>query len=321
MPENDRQFIPVKTEHLQTNGSTFDFDIFYYQEHRGKKIPLLIAEKSANIDNLKNALSQREYGQLYIKQESVEDFATYIEKTLKNIVQDQSIPLDAKSELLYNCACNVIKDIFDNPRSPENLKRVKQLTGSLVDFATHDVAAIPHLLRLCSHDYYTFTHCIHVACLSTGFYLALGEGSGDELMDFSLGCILHDIGKTQISNAILKKPGQLTTDEFEEIQKHPLYGQDLLAGSVSDVTLDIILNHHERYNGTGYPNGLSGNHISDNAKITIIADVYDALTTNRPYAKAKSPFSALEDMKEKMTGHFEEKKVFEFVKFLGGDIH
>lgn len=321
MIEYDSHFFPVKKEYFQINEFPLEFDIFHYQKYRGKRIPLLIAEKSSFIANLNDILAQKEYRQLYIKKTSAGDFDNYIEKTLQTVIQDKSISIEVKSDLLYKCACNVIKDIFDNPKSPENLTRVKQLTRALVDFATHDSTAIPHLLQLCSHDYYTFTHCIHVAALSSGFYLALGEGSNDELMNFSLGCLLHDIGKTQISNTILKKPGRLTKDEFEEIKKHPLYGYELLAGSVSDTTLDIILNHHERYNGTGYPNGLNGAHISDNAKMAILADVYDALTTNRPYAKAKNAFAAMVEMKERMIGHFEEKKVLEFVKFLGGVNH
>ena len=91
---------------------------------------------------------------------------------------------------------------------------------------------------------------------------------------------------------------------------------NLMKGEISDVALDVILHHHEKYDGTGYPEKLAGHDISDNAKVAIIADVYDALTTNRPYGDARDPFQAMLLMKEKMVGHFEQEKFISFVKFL-----
>ena len=85
------------------------------------------------------------------------------------------------------------------------------------------------------------------------------------------------------------------------------------------IALDVILHHHEQYTGKGYPHGLCGDEISSHAKIAAIADVYDALTTNRPYGLARPPFEAIMTMKEKMVGHFEQEKFLEFIRFLGGN--
>jgi HD-GYP domain-containing protein (c-di-GMP phosphodiesterase class II) len=157
-----------------------------------------------------------------------------------------------------------------------------------------------------------------VAVFGIGLWRVIVNGRVDELREFALGCLLHDIGKTGISDWILNKPGKLDEQEFDEVKKHPQLGVELMKDSVSDLALDVILHHHERYDGTGYPEGLVGKQISDNAKIASIADVYDALTTNRPYSDARKPFNAVLLMKEQMVGHFEQEKFIKFIYMLSG---
>ena len=116
-----------------------------------------------------------------------------------------------------------------------------------------------------------------------------------DLKHFCSGILLHDIGKTRISTDILNKKGKLTKEEFEEIKKHPEMGVEILKETGSAFTEEyfITLQHHENYDGTGYPHGLKGDEILRCGKIARIIDVYGALTTNRPYAVAIRPFAAL----------------------------
>jgi len=166
-------------------------------------------------------------------------------------------------------------------------------------------------------DYYTFTHCIHVSVFCVGLAKVFNIRKHDEIYQLGLGALMHDVGKIKVDPKILNKPGKLTPEEFNEIKKHPRYGYEMLKESLPAASLDIVLHHHEKFNGMGYPDGLSKANISMNAKIACIADVYDALTTNRCYAKARNPFEAITTMKNEMIGQFEEEKFLAFIRMLG----
>ena len=123
----------------------------------------------------------------------------------------------------------------------------------------------------------------------------------------------------RISTDILNKKGKLTKEEFEEIKKYPGMGVKILKETGNGFTDEylITLQHHENYDGTGYPHGLKGDEILRCGKVACIIDVYVALTTDRPYAKAVKPFAALVEMKEKMSNCFDKKLFKEFIRFSG----
>ena len=128
---------------------------------------------------------------------------------------------------------------------------------------------------------------------------------------------MHDIGKVGIADGILLKPGRLTPEEFEIMKKHAIYGYELLAGSSSKVLqagADIALSHHEKFDGTGYPNGLQGEAIPLFSRIVSVADVFDALTSERPYKKAWSLEQASEHLKANAGTHFDPACVAAFFR-------
>jgi len=148
-----------------------------------------------------------------------------------------------------------------------------------------------------SADSYTFGHCERVATYAIAIARALRLDSG-ELTTIRLGAYLHDLGKIRVPHEILNKPGRLTREEFEVMQMHPLYGVELLESVEFPWDIKPIIRwHHEKYDGTGYPDRLSGDQIPLAAQIICVADVYDALTTNRSYRGAMTPEAALEEMR------------------------
>lgn len=303
---------------LLADNSMLDFDIYYSISVKNEVVPVLLVAQNSLVSNLKEKISQKSYGQLYVKEYSKSHFEKYLENSLPAIISNPVIPIEKKAKYMSKCATGVLKQVFSSPRSGANIKRLKKTTQCIVDLAMCDLKAIPHLLSLSSHHYYTFSHCLQVATFALGLWVSIHKGGAvDDMHSFTLGCMLHDIGKTKISEAILNKPSKLDKDEFEEIKKHPEYGVELLSEFLPEISLDVILHHHERHDGSGYPEGLEKNNISDNAKIAAIADVYDALTTNRAYAPADDPFNALVKMKKEMVGHFEQEKFENFIKFLG----
>ncbi|WP_156629574.1 HD-GYP domain-containing protein [Methylobacterium sp. Leaf85] len=149
------------------------------------------------------------------------------------------------------------------------------------------------------HDDMTVRHCLHVSGLVANFALYLGFAKEDT-KNLVRAALLHDVGKSKISKDVLNKPGQLTAHELREIRSHPAVGHELLLSSaVSDATsLDVTRHHHEMLDGTGYPDGLRGDEISDAVRIVTICDIYAALTETRPYRKAMDQTKALQILVE-----------------------
>lgn len=194
-----------------------------------------------------------------------------------------------------------IKDVFDNSLSGNakvtdfEVQKVQDVANSLVDtILTNDGVRIG-IGDLKNYDDYTYFHSLSVAVVSIAIGTEL-KLPPEQLRKLGLAALLHDIGKTNIPKEILNKPGVLTQEEFEIIKKHPKYGADRLRESML-VDDDIILAvecHHEKWSGNGYPYKLSGNVIPLFARIIAVADVYDALTSNRPYHEPNQPNDAFE---------------------------
>lgn len=176
-----------------------------------------------------------------------------------------------------------------------NYKKILFTVDSIIEEILEGKAVTSNLTNLCSIDMYTFAHCVDVCILSIAAG-ALLHYDRRKLLTLGTGSLLHDIGKIKVPNWILNKPDKLTPEEFEEMKRHSCHGYQM-AKQIYDITAiskEIILNHHEKYDGSGYPRGLKGNEISDMAAICSVADVYNAITTDRIYRKALPPHEAYE---------------------------
>ncbi|MGQ9572746.1 MAG: HD-GYP domain-containing protein [Dehalococcoidia bacterium] len=146
--------------------------------------------------------------------------------------------------------------------------------------------------------------------------------SGDRLTDLERAAILHDIGKMAIADAILSKPGPLTEAEWQEMRKHPIVGYQIVRNvPFLDGAAEIILSHHERYDGGGYPRGLKGDEIPLEARIFAVADAYDAMTSDRPYRQARPPDYALEEIRRNMGRQFDPNAVAAFLAAQRQEVH
>lgn len=192
----------------------------------------------------------------------------------------------------------------------------------LVEEINNSVARNPgaliSLARLKTADDYTYMHSVAVCALMIALARQLGLDD-QQTRAAGLAGLLHDLGKAMIPNAILNKPGKLTDEEFGTVKKHPELGHAaLLQGSgVGDITLDVCLHHHEKTDGSGYPKGLKADEISLFAKMGAVCDVYDAITSNRPYKAGWDPAESLRKMAEWAKGHFDEAIFQAFVKSVG----
>ena len=178
--------------------------------------------------------------------------------------------------------------------------------------------ALVGLVRLKSADDYTYMHSVAVCALMIALARQLGLAD-EETRELGLAGLLHDIGKMQVASEILNKEGKLTDDEFVSVKMHPVAGHAMLlqAHSIGPIALEVCLHHHEKMDGSGYPDGLAGEQISLHARMGAICDVYDAITSDRPYKRGWCPAESLQKMTQWCLGHFDPALFGAFVKCMG----
>ncbi|MFC1573168.1 HD-GYP domain-containing protein [Candidatus Eisenbacteria bacterium] len=256
---------------------------------------------------------------IYIHAADRKQYLRYLENHLDVILQDPNMPVDEKSQVHYSCATELVKDVFDDPRSGESIKRVQRMVNNSVYHILQQAGELSSFINIMSVDYHTYTHSVNV-CV---FGVALGHRfalNRSELRDLGIGLLLHDVGKSEIDSEILSKEGPLNNEERDIIKSHPQIGFNILADSplLLPTSLEIILRHHERRTGRGYPGGLRDHQIHPFAKIAALVDVFDALTTRRPYHAERSSFAAFQLMQRQMKDDFDPDYFRELIRLLCG---
>ena len=250
-----------------------------------------------------------------------------IDTVLEQIPQAQPVPVKVSvSEELQRAAkiCAKSKEavvsMFQEARMGKAVDH--EAAGALVDEISSSVmrnpGALISLARLRSADDYTYMHSVAVCALMVALarQLDLDEKA---TRDAGMAGLLHDLGKALMPMEVLNKPGKLTDEEFRIIKSHPVEGHRLLleGGGAGEIPLDVCLHHHEKVDGSGYPKGLKGDAISLYAKMGAVCDVYDAITSNRPYKSGWDPAESIRKMTEWSQGHFDARVFQAFVKSIG----
>ncbi|WXL26326.1 HD-GYP domain-containing protein [Ectopseudomonas mendocina] len=198
-----------------------------------------------------------------------------------------------------------------------DMQRLNQQVNQITDSVMMNPDAFIALARLKRIDNYTYMHSVAVCALMIALARQLGLDE-DSVREAGLGGLFHDVGKVTLPRKLLSKPGKLTTEEFNRVRGHPVSGAQLLGRlrQVSPQVLDVTLHHHERLDGSGYPDGLVGSQISLFARMAAICDVYDALTSDRAYKPGWDPALVLRKMVA-WKGQFDIRLLHAFVKAIG----
>ena len=198
------------------------------------------------------------------------------------------------------------------------LDKVGPVVESVTESILRNSGALLGLLRIKNKDDYTFLHSVSVCALLVAFCRSRNMDE-DTIYQAGLGGLLHDTGKALVPDAILNKPGRLTDEEFAIIKKHPRDGYDILRQNpeIGQIPLDITLHHHERRDGSGYPDLQKEGEISELAQMAAIVDVYDAITSDRSYHKGMPAADALRKIYEWSTFHFSPALTQEFMRCVG----
>lgn len=217
-------------------------------------------------------------------------------------------------------ASGLVRTVMQDARLGKavELDKVSPVVENITESVLRNSSALMGLLRIKTKDDYTFLHSVSVCTLLVAFCRSRGLDS-ETIYQAGLGGLLHDVGKALVPDEVLNKPGKLTAEEFEIIKRHPKDGYDILCQNedVGAIPLDITLHHHERRDGTGYPEKLPEGQISELAQMAAIVDVYDAITADRCYHKGVSPAEALRKMYEWSKFHFSPTLTQEFIRCVG----
>jgi putative nucleotidyltransferase with HDIG domain len=236
----------------------------------------------------------------------------------------ETAPVAAKQEIeraarICQEAKAAVVSMFEEVRMGKavDVGGARQLVEDISDSVARNPGAIISLARLKTADDYTYMHSVAVCAMMVALAKQLGLDEAQTRVCGMAG-LLHDMGKVAMPTEVLNKPGKLTDAEFDIMKTHPTEGYKMLMASsgVDTVSLDVMLHHHEKVDGSGYPEKLKGDEISLYAKMGAVCDVYDAITSNRPYKPGWDPAESLRRMAE-WKGHFDPTVFHAFVKSMG----
>lgn len=227
---------------------------------------------------------------------------------VQNDENDRVVIVDKNLNKEYKKALDHFKNIYFNVKIGRKIviEELSEVLDSLIKAIIKDTNILGRLRQMEINDLYTYKHSIDVCVIATtiGKWMGLSE---KELNKIAIAGLLHDIGKSKIPNEILNKPEKLTNEEYELMKTHALEGYNILKNTenISEEVLYGVLQHHERVDGKGYPLGLKDEEIHVCAKIISVADVYDAMTSNRVYRNKTSPFKVAELIFKDSFGHLD----------------
>jgi HD-GYP domain-containing protein (c-di-GMP phosphodiesterase class II) len=179
--------------------------------------------------------------------------------------------------------------------------KAKGISRAIVDCIAEDKGCVKFLGQLSDHDYYTYYHSVRVAAYAVAVAIGMGLNDHNLLRSIALGGIFHDIGKKEVPLALLNKTGALTEAEWKTMRSHPTLGHAKIEDTIlSHVPREIILHHHEKLNGAGYPHGLDKGSLLPEVQIATLADIFDALTSTRSYQNKRTRYEALDFIKHRL---------------------
>jgi putative nucleotidyltransferase with HDIG domain len=260
-------------------------------------------------DSMIERLKQKGISKFYIQDEATDDLDIEEVVSLKTRQTAVKVIYQGFNEIIH------AEQKWKARLAPSTIAAFRNVFESILSDLKRNRKALGLLSDMYVQDHYVYAHSLNVAIYAAAVGLELGYND-KELLELGIGAMLHDIGKLMIPSEILYKPGRLTDEEFAVMKKHTEYGFDYLRQQqgIPLLAAHCAYQHHERFDGTGYPRGLSGEEIHKYARLLAVCDVFDALTTNRVYRRAMLPHDAMDIIFAGTGTHFEPEIVDAFRK-------
>lgn len=249
---------------------------------------------------------------LWIRKSEHEAYQDYLRENLSATLADESIPTINRAASLGEVVRDVMSSTFKKGDTDDIVDQTSSLAENCVGLLSRDDIMAADLVGVLHHDYHTFTHSTNVSFYAVMLAKAVGINNEKELGEIAIGGFVHDLGKLEIPESILTKPGRLTDEEFGVIRDHPRSGFRKLCqrSDMSRGQLMMTYQHHERLDGRGYPVGCVEADLHLWSKICSVVDVFEALTSNRPYRRA-IPRQEVFEMMRRDSGTAFDKEILE----------
>ncbi len=316
--DNTSKYLPVTFKSLKL-GPFNKSELYIENNNDGEKKYVLYWNGGDRlfINEKREEFIRKNINRLYVPKNGRKQYLRFMETNMERVIEDEDSNPKEKYDVVRDVAINIISDLSATPEEVCNVERSKQWIHNILGLINSNRNDYVDLINAKSNDQYLYGHSINTTMISLIFAYHMGMNIED-LSEFGLGLLLQDIGMGNVDPSIFNKPDKLNNEEFTIIRKHAEIGFHMLqeTGKVSSESCLLALLHHENYDGSGYPYGLKGNDINYYGRISRIVDVYNALTSDRPYASARTSDDACKIMEENMKGLFDSEILGNFIDFL-----
>lgn len=299
------RFFPVEVATIEDG--ILDMDVYLDALGDGSSYVLYCAKGAAFTSKLREKLVPRNVQFLYVPMSQHKEYRKALSRHLEKAYTDPRKERSERIRIVRTACTRMIDDVLLFPERPESLETVRDVSRQFAEWVQEDQTGFSYLMDMATHDYYTVTHMVNVG-VGCGL-MAKRLKPDDPPWHAALieGGLLHDVGKRKIPPEILNKEGKLSADEWELIKLHPTTGFDLIKANpaMSEIVIDMVRSHHERLDGAGYPAGLTGDLISEAARICSVIDVFDAICASRPYRGPTPPEQTLKILAQEKGRQFD----------------
>ncbi len=224
---------------------------------------------------------------VYVPMADHNRFRMQLENQLSEAVTDPKLARAEAAALVYETSLELVNEVLSEPNLAKQIPRLQRVARAVTTLTLRDAGAFSDLFATAHHDFYTATHTVNVATWMVSLAYAMGHDDPQTLSNFCQAGMLHDVGKIYLPPDLLNKRGALSADDRKKILLHPRLGRRHLEQhrNLDPLILRVADEHHERLDGSGYPNGLTADEIHEASKICAVVDSFDAMTAFRPYKK------------------------------------
>jgi len=288
-----QKFLPVPLALLCLT-SELPVDV-YWSLYPGAEPVLLRGQNIELADDEFSKLLASGVDTVYVPRDQSDVFQKHLQANVRNIIVNEQIPITQRMAFLNSTGRTMLQEVFRADNLDKTLEVISALSDHMATLIAQNEVVVGELFDVLQHDYHTYTHSYNVASYAMLLAKALGFREEQDLHEISMGGLLHDLGKLRIPNHILTKKGRLTEQEWQIIQQHPTDGFTTLAdrADLSFGQLMMVYQHHEKGDGSGYPTGIDSEEIHVLARICSVVDIFEALTSNRPYRNPNTTQEAL----------------------------
>lgn len=257
---------------------------------------------------------------VYVRMADQRRFHDQAESEIRELAADPKVTISSKATIIYETGLELVNEVLTDPDLPSLPRRMEGVARAIATMVLNDPSSFSHLFTASHHDFYTATHLVNVATSMVPLAYKLGYRSTDDLNHICVAGLLHDIGKLYVPEEVLNKQGKLTEEDWWLLRRHPEMGCEHLNAyaDIDPLVMTVTRQHHERLDGSGYPDGLKGDEIHPISKLCAVVDAFDAMTAFRPFKQRSTGVTqALEILKSETPAKHDPEVLEAWVEMVG----